>query len=282
MGNVASAKRDDCFSTQRQVCGNGYVETGEECDCGTKCAETKCCNEECKVPEGIECSPQNVLANPCCTQECTFVTAAANFQCFDESSCEYPAYCNGLNSSCPEPADKPNSTVCGCQNSDCGAYPNTFTKYCDAGTCNVSVCERFDGEQCELAMPNSCILACQGQSWGTGFECVSSFDTAKLPAGFPADRLLLAGSPCNNYQVRFVVPESSEILPVLNPAPRPIPTRELLAHHLEHGGAHIVLEDRVSYTFKLSLVVVRHGVVISLHVAGVLRRGRGMHHGQFR
>ncbi|MDZ4784460.1 MAG: hypothetical protein SGJ02_00115, partial [bacterium] len=38
-------------------CGNGFVESGEQCDCGSSCASDPWCSTSCTLQSGAQCSP---------------------------------------------------------------------------------------------------------------------------------------------------------------------------------------------------------------------------------
>lgn len=192
------AKKDGCFSAQREVCGNGFVEGDEECDCGSQCSETNCCNTECKVPDDVQCSPQNTVKYPCCTEDCMYVSADTNLECFKAYECLASSTCNGESAECPDAAPVEDGTACGCQMSDCDQFPETSTKYCDSGSCNVSICELYNAQDCEIE-GKACEVACIGEGWGDGDSCVSTFSDDK-PEAFGDGRWKPAGSPCLNYQ----------------------------------------------------------------------------------
>uniref|UniRef100_A0A8C9V6R0 ADAM metallopeptidase domain 19 n=1 Tax=Scleropages formosus TaxID=113540 RepID=A0A8C9V6R0_SCLFO len=77
-------------------CGNGYLEEGEECDCGEveECS-SPCCNaNNCTLKPGAEC------AHGICCDSCKLKSAGV--LCRPTSgSCDLPEYCNGKSELCP-------------------------------------------------------------------------------------------------------------------------------------------------------------------------------------
>ena len=71
---VLNARASRCFDDSASYCGNGIVEPGEPCDCGSTCDEDDRCTPECTVPADKQCSLQNPLVSPCCTEACMFTT----------------------------------------------------------------------------------------------------------------------------------------------------------------------------------------------------------------
>ncbi|KAJ7305204.1 hypothetical protein JRQ81_011113 [Phrynocephalus forsythii] len=80
------------------VCGNGVLEPGEKCDCGSaeECKKSRCCTSRCTFQRGAVCS------NELCCDECKF--KARNTVCRPavDSSCDFSEYCNGSSASCPD------------------------------------------------------------------------------------------------------------------------------------------------------------------------------------
>ncbi|KAM9308132.1 disintegrin and metalloproteinase domain-containing protein 22 [Gastrophryne carolinensis] len=78
-------------------CGNGFVEAGEECDCGTieECAKEggDCC-KKCMLTEGSQCS------DGLCCNNCKFISRGV--LCRDVvNGCDLPEMCTGNSSQCP-------------------------------------------------------------------------------------------------------------------------------------------------------------------------------------
>ncbi|KAJ8338358.1 hypothetical protein SKAU_G00373240 [Synaphobranchus kaupii] len=77
-------------------CGNGYLEEGEECDCGEEeeCS-SPCCNaNNCTLKVGAEC------AHGVCCHNCKL--KSPGLMCRPPSgSCDLPEYCDGKSESCP-------------------------------------------------------------------------------------------------------------------------------------------------------------------------------------
>lgn len=86
---------------QKSVCGNGILEEGEECDCGTEeeCKGNPCCSFGCKLKDGAVCSDEN---EPCCAK-CQFRKLEEAFKCFtSKTQCKLGSICDGNSGKCPE------------------------------------------------------------------------------------------------------------------------------------------------------------------------------------
>uniref|UniRef100_A0A8C4GXV7 ADAM metallopeptidase domain 22 n=1 Tax=Dicentrarchus labrax TaxID=13489 RepID=A0A8C4GXV7_DICLA len=90
------------------VCGNGFVEPGEECDCGSpaECAkEGEACCDKCTLTQGSKCS--NGLCCNSCQMEFMGVV------CRDAvNDCDIPENCTGNSSQCPPNVHKMDGYTC--------------------------------------------------------------------------------------------------------------------------------------------------------------------------
>ncbi|XP_030253288.1 disintegrin and metalloproteinase domain-containing protein 19 [Sparus aurata] len=79
-----------------QRCGNGYLEEGEECDCGEEEECTSpCCNaNNCTLKAGAEC------AHGVCCENCKLKSPGVLCRA-PSGSCDLPEYCDGKAESCP-------------------------------------------------------------------------------------------------------------------------------------------------------------------------------------
>uniref|UniRef100_A0A3Q3WC10 Uncharacterized protein n=1 Tax=Mola mola TaxID=94237 RepID=A0A3Q3WC10_MOLML len=136
------------------VCGNAFLEPGEECDCGTEC-KNPCCNATtCKLSAGAQCA-----AGECCHNCQLKVTGSV---CRPKTGdCDLPEYCTGFSASCPADAYSQNGLPC-----------NSGRGYCYNGQCpsQQQHCKRL---------------------WGPG-KPVDCRDFSKH--GFMSNRSLLIGS----------------------------------------------------------------------------------------
>ncbi|KAF1398651.1 Disintegrin and metalloproteinase domain-containing protein 8, partial [Spheniscus mendiculus] len=103
------------------VCGNQFVERGEQCDCGTleECSD-RCCNATtCQLREGAECSQGD------CCQDCKLKAAGALCRP-SKNDCDLPEHCTGLSAECPEDVFQENGISCQNGNGYCynGACPS--------------------------------------------------------------------------------------------------------------------------------------------------------------
>ncbi|XP_064173580.1 disintegrin and metalloproteinase domain-containing protein 12-like isoform X1 [Anguilla rostrata] len=79
-----------------QKCGNGYVEEGEECDCGEleECTNPCCNASTCTLKDGAVCAH-----GQCCT-DCQLKPAGT--PCRESTNaCDLPEFCTGTNPHCP-------------------------------------------------------------------------------------------------------------------------------------------------------------------------------------
>ncbi|NXB93787.1 ADAM8 protein, partial [Vidua chalybeata] len=89
------------------VCGNQFVERGEQCDCGTpeECSD-RCCNATtCQLREGAECA-----RGECC-QDCKVKAAGALCRA-SKNDCDLAEHCSGLSAECPEDVFQENGISC--------------------------------------------------------------------------------------------------------------------------------------------------------------------------
>ena len=124
VGNICTAMlrqsvKTGCLTDNRnvqtitgQVCGNGIVEAGEECDCGGEdgCAGNPCCDANtCQFTQGSVCDPNN---EQCCTRNCQL--AAQGFVCRPSTGlCDPEEVCTGESPTCPEDSISDDGVDCG-------------------------------------------------------------------------------------------------------------------------------------------------------------------------
>ncbi|XP_072725659.1 disintegrin and metalloproteinase domain-containing protein 8 isoform X3 [Ciconia boyciana] len=129
------------------VCGNQFVERGEQCDCGTpeslpvlqECSD-RCCNATtCQLREGAECARGD------CCQDCK-VKAASELCRASKNDCDLPEHCTGLSAECPEDVFQENGISC--QNGN---------GYCYNGACpsHTEQCRMLWGTEAQVA-PDVC------------------------------------------------------------------------------------------------------------------------------
>ncbi|XP_063542086.1 disintegrin and metalloproteinase domain-containing protein 33-like [Cydia strobilella] len=121
------------------TCGNGFLEEGEECDCGTSPgaftpkdsdhnACTACCKPDCTLRANATCGH-----GQCCDIR-TCRPKAPGTECrAANSECDLPEFCNGSSPFCPQDVHKMDATPC-----------RKGQAYCVRGSC------RTHTDQCQL------------------------------------------------------------------------------------------------------------------------------------
>ncbi|XP_068184269.1 disintegrin and metalloproteinase domain-containing protein 8a isoform X2 [Antennarius striatus] len=119
------------------VCGNGFLEPGEECDCGTieEC-KNPCCNAtNCKLNAGAQCAEGDCCSN--CQLKATGSVCRPK-----ANECDLAEYCTGFSASCPADAYTQNGLSC-----------KRGKGYCYNGQCpsQREHCKRLWGADAEVA-----------------------------------------------------------------------------------------------------------------------------------
>ncbi|XP_041368404.1 disintegrin and metalloproteinase domain-containing protein 12-like [Gigantopelta aegis] len=117
------------------VCGNGFVEVGEECDCGLpQDCHNICCNSTtCKLYPQAVCG-----TGRCCDLTTCQMKGSASLCREPTSECDFPEFCTGLTEYCPADVYKQNGLSC--MNSQ---------SYCYNGQCSTHT------DQCKLLWGNT-------------------------------------------------------------------------------------------------------------------------------
>uniref|UniRef100_A0A8H8CR13 Disintegrin and metalloproteinase domain-containing protein B n=1 Tax=Psilocybe cubensis TaxID=181762 RepID=A0A8H8CR13_PSICU len=89
-----------------QMCGNGIVETGEDCDPGVGSNSTCCDVKTCKFKNNALCDPDS---SACCTAQCTFAPSTQVCRPSRDTLCDTAEMCTGNSSSCPTDVVAPNA-----------------------------------------------------------------------------------------------------------------------------------------------------------------------------
>ncbi|KAK2837727.1 hypothetical protein Q5P01_014939 [Channa striata] len=112
------------------VCGNGFVEKGEQCDCGTveECANPCCNATTCMFKEGTECAEGE------CCDSCKISPRSKECR-RKQDDCDLAEYCDGKSATCPEDVFAVNGLLCDqgqgqgyCYNGKCPVRPNQCVK----------------------------------------------------------------------------------------------------------------------------------------------------------
>lgn len=90
-------------------CGNGFVEEGEECDCGMEeSCDNPCCDAKlCRLKSGAACA-----TGECCDLSVCQLKEAATVCRVAHSECDLPEYCTGSSEQCPRDVFRRDTESC--------------------------------------------------------------------------------------------------------------------------------------------------------------------------
>jgi hypothetical protein len=189
---------------QGSVCGNGILEVGESCDCGSadECKD-KCCDAAtCQLKSGPEyqCSDNS---SPCC-KDCKLIGADGDHICrqLGNKQCDLVEYCDGYSPQCPLNIVQPTGTSCvinaqvGAKttttNSTVGAAEKTttidFPGLCYQGLCYSweYTCAKYNGVPCpfqtakDQCLNSKCLLYTKNAEKSTIKDCFDPFATTTV------------------------------------------------------------------------------------------------------
>uniref|UniRef100_A0AAY4ABY7 Uncharacterized protein n=1 Tax=Denticeps clupeoides TaxID=299321 RepID=A0AAY4ABY7_9TELE len=116
------------------VCGNGFLDVGEECDCGTvNDCNNPCCNPAtCRLAEGARCAQGGCCENCQLRQAGSLCRMATN-------ECDLAEYCPGDSKDCPVDSYVMNGGPCNsgdgyCYNGQCPSLQQHCTRLWGSGT----------------------------------------------------------------------------------------------------------------------------------------------------
>uniref|UniRef100_A0A6Q2YYP8 ADAM metallopeptidase domain 23a n=1 Tax=Esox lucius TaxID=8010 RepID=A0A6Q2YYP8_ESOLU len=87
-------------------CGNGYIEVGEECDCGARAECYKECCKKCSLANGAHCAD-----GPCCNNTCLFYPRGYSCR-YAVNDCDISETCSGDTGQCPPNLHKQDGYHC--------------------------------------------------------------------------------------------------------------------------------------------------------------------------
>ncbi len=189
-------------SSPGPYCGNGLVETGEQCDCGATDCDTldPCCDgATCTLQPGATCS----ALEGCCDNTCQPVPSGLTCRDAVNSDCDSAETCDGMSSTCPDDETEPTGTGCGaggaCYQGTCQDFPTqcaamseglastyTSTPACDDLIQAIDPCGRLFCASSTGACTNvNSYPVADGSPCGTDQQCLqgSCLPTADLPGG---------------------------------------------------------------------------------------------------
>ncbi|NXS43277.1 ADAM8 protein, partial [Balaeniceps rex] len=282
------------------VCGNQFVERGEQCDCGTpeECSD-RCCNATtCQLREGAECARGD------CCQDCKVKAAGAPCRA-SKNDCDLPEHCTGLSAECPEDVFQENGISC--QNGN---------GYCYNGACpsHGEQCRTLWGTGSSSPTPPTLLAPCAGDvKCGTllclsdnaspvlgggsyslffgRFKCkavIASSDANEVVANL---RLVPTGAKCGEEMVCYAGRCQNLLVYGNKNCSAKCNNHGVCNHkrecHCEPGWAAPYCEQKISGMAAGSSSVVLAAVLAVLALSGillgigiVLLRGRGMRHFQ--
>lgn len=198
IGNICSGLslniNGECLTENKNVgtitgsqCGNGIVESGEDCDCGgaDNCDDNNCCNPDtCTFKDDAVCDPSN---EDCCTDQCKF--ASSGTVCRESNGeCDPEEKCPGNSGNCPKDEHLDDGKDCGdglsCSSGQCtsrdlqcrvmisnGNENNTEIESCGGDDICRLTCSSPDYADGQCTMQNQNFL--DGTGCGGGGRCKS-------------------------------------------------------------------------------------------------------------
>lgn len=224
IGNICSAigrnnVKTSCLAANKDVstitgsqCGNGIVESGEDCDCGgtASCGNNACCDPKtCKFKTAAVCDPSN---EDCCTSTCQFARNGTVCRA-STGVCDPQEVCSGVNASCPADSTATDGTSCGnssslsCSSGQCtsrdlqcktlmGSYTQGNDTYaCSSAGCKISCASPEFGANVCYSMQQNFVdgTSCQGGGKCSNGQCKGSSVGKEITSWITQNKPLVIG-----------------------------------------------------------------------------------------
>ncbi|PAA67365.1 hypothetical protein BOX15_Mlig004569g1 [Macrostomum lignano] len=179
---LADAPEASYYTSRSPMCGNGILETGEQCDCGpAETCTSRCCDAAtCRLKAGAACASGSCCDwNTCSLRSSGDVCRAAN------GPCDVPETCSGSSEWCPADDKVANGVDCAsgqayCYNGQCKTTDSQCQLlYSATATTGSTTCYNLNRRG---DLYGHCSLQLDGVSYvsGAGFDRSYSFGACSL------------------------------------------------------------------------------------------------------
>uniref|UniRef100_R4G2D3 SVMP-Aca-4 n=1 Tax=Acanthophis wellsi TaxID=239747 RepID=R4G2D3_9SAUR len=187
------------------VCGNYFVERGEECDCGSPVdCQSACCNATtCKLQHEAQCDSEE------CCEKCKFKKAGTECRAA-KHDCDLSEICTGQSAECPTDSFQRNGHPCQnnqgyCYNGKCPLMTNQCIDLWGPGV-NVSpdICFTLnqDGKDCSFCrMENGRRIPCAAKDEKCGTLYCKRGNRRCICVDGPDYRMVEPGTKCGDGKV---------------------------------------------------------------------------------
>ncbi|KAG9088315.1 hypothetical protein FRC06_002104 [Ceratobasidium sp. 370] len=170
-----------------QMCGNGIVEAGEDCDPGVGTNSTCCDSKTCKFTKNAVCDP---ASSACCLDTCQFAPSTQVCRPSRDATCDRAEMCTGTSAACPSDQVTDNGSSCGSGSLACA---NGICTSPDLQCQTVGVSLNLT-RACPSRNDRSCQVSCQDPRASN--QCIVL--QANLVDGSPCGY----GGTCNNGECK--------------------------------------------------------------------------------
>lgn len=138
-----------------QQCGNGILDPGEDCDCGSaeECGNNRCCDPStCRFREGAVCDP---ASQSCCTDQCQMSSSGTVCRA-STGLCDPQETCDGTSASCPQDRLLDDGASCG----PSGSNTTCASGRCTSRTLQCAASLGVSNSSAQACDDNTCQLNC--------------------------------------------------------------------------------------------------------------------------
>jgi len=154
---------------ESDICGNGRLDRGEECDVGFDFFDQDtCCNSDCTLQPGCQCG----TTEPCCDAQGQLRSTTTVCRSAAHSTCDTAETCDGVNGQCPTDL----FAIAGDSCTGTTVTGLTESGKCFKGTCRVPSdnCVFYQTQGFITADPDTCTTVCRNSNGAGVFGPVES------------------------------------------------------------------------------------------------------------